>query len=327
MLLGRQALRSHLHRQPTDRLLQPELSYDVYPPPQVRKAAPQPRAAHRRAQPRGQLLHPPPRREGEARGHSVEVIDTTRCYMAINALAPEVHYDGKRLPRYDAVIPRIGASITALWHRRDPPVRNHRHLLRQRLRGHHRQPRQAARPPDAGAPQDRHAEHRLRRLAQGHRQPDRAGGHRAADREAAGIDARQGRGAGRDQEGRRIGDRRLSRAQGQFPRAGFRQGGRGRGHPLPRDRRQGRGRDETHGAEGDFRSNLHRAARRSGAHHQGRRTRGRRARGQGLFGLNLAGWTCCAPRRAQGARGQFLARLRRHRTATGKNPNAPAAPR
>jgi len=49
---------------------------------------------------------------GEARGHTVEVIDTTRCYMAINAMAPEVHYDGKRLPRYDAVIPRIGASVT-----------------------------------------------------------------------------------------------------------------------------------------------------------------------------------------------------------------------
>jgi len=51
--------------------------------------------------------------EGEKRGHTVEVIDTTRCYMAINALSPEVHYDGKRLPRYDAVIPRIGASVTS----------------------------------------------------------------------------------------------------------------------------------------------------------------------------------------------------------------------
>ena len=50
--------------------------------------------------------------EGEARGHTVEVIDTTRCYMAINASKPEVHYDGARLPRFDAVIPRIGASIT-----------------------------------------------------------------------------------------------------------------------------------------------------------------------------------------------------------------------
>ncbi len=43
----------------------------------------------------------------------VEVIDTLRCYMALNASSPEVHYDGKRLPRYDAVIPRIGASITS----------------------------------------------------------------------------------------------------------------------------------------------------------------------------------------------------------------------
>jgi ribosomal protein S6--L-glutamate ligase len=33
--------------------------------------------------------------------------------MAINALAPEVYYDGKRLPRYDAVIPRIGATVTS----------------------------------------------------------------------------------------------------------------------------------------------------------------------------------------------------------------------
>ena len=33
--------------------------------------------------------------------------------MAINAMAPEVHYDGARLPRYDAVIPRIGSSVTA----------------------------------------------------------------------------------------------------------------------------------------------------------------------------------------------------------------------
>ncbi len=50
---------------------------------------------------------------GEARDHVVETIDTRRCYMHINAYAPEVHYDGAPLPRYDAVIPRIGASITA----------------------------------------------------------------------------------------------------------------------------------------------------------------------------------------------------------------------
>ncbi|GAB5509033.1 MAG: 30S ribosomal protein S6--L-glutamate ligase [Hyphomicrobiales bacterium] len=52
------------------------------------------------------------REAGEAREHTVEVIDTLRCYMAINPMQPEVHYDGKCLPHYDAVIPRIGASIT-----------------------------------------------------------------------------------------------------------------------------------------------------------------------------------------------------------------------
>lgn len=41
------------------------------------------------------------------------MINTSRCYIAINAINPEIHYDGKRLPRYDAVIPRVGASITS----------------------------------------------------------------------------------------------------------------------------------------------------------------------------------------------------------------------
>ena len=48
----------------------------------------------------------------EARGHVIEAIDTARCYMQIGTLDPEVHYDGKALARFDAVIPRIGASIT-----------------------------------------------------------------------------------------------------------------------------------------------------------------------------------------------------------------------
>jgi ribosomal protein S6--L-glutamate ligase len=113
MLLGRQALKDHISIVATDRFLQPELSYDVYHTARVRTA--QPNRALRIAVLSREDNYSTRRfvEEGEARGHTVEVIDTTRCYMAINALAPEVHYDGKRLPRYDAVIPRIGASITA----------------------------------------------------------------------------------------------------------------------------------------------------------------------------------------------------------------------
>jgi len=48
----------------------------------------------------------------EARGHEVHVLDVLRCYMNITSMKPEVHYKGENLTGYDAVIPRIGASVT-----------------------------------------------------------------------------------------------------------------------------------------------------------------------------------------------------------------------
>ncbi len=47
-----------------------------------------------------------------SRGHTADVIDTLRCYMNITSAQPTIHYKGSALPNYDAVIPRIGASIT-----------------------------------------------------------------------------------------------------------------------------------------------------------------------------------------------------------------------
>lgn len=49
---------------------------------------------------------------GIARGHEVDVIDTLHCYMDITSNNPKVRYKGENLPYYDAVIPRIGASIS-----------------------------------------------------------------------------------------------------------------------------------------------------------------------------------------------------------------------
>jgi len=49
---------------------------------------------------------------GEAQGHEVDVIDTLHCYMDITSSRPTVRYHGKELPKYDAIIPRIGASVT-----------------------------------------------------------------------------------------------------------------------------------------------------------------------------------------------------------------------
>ena len=49
---------------------------------------------------------------GQARGHEVRVIDPLRCYMKIVSHKPEIHYRGEILDGFDAVIPRIGASVT-----------------------------------------------------------------------------------------------------------------------------------------------------------------------------------------------------------------------
>jgi ribosomal protein S6--L-glutamate ligase len=46
------------------------------------------------------------------KGHSVEVIDPLRCYMNIASHKPRVHYKEQVLDDFDAIIPRIGASIT-----------------------------------------------------------------------------------------------------------------------------------------------------------------------------------------------------------------------
>jgi len=50
--------------------------------------------------------------EGLKRGHEIDVIDTLHCYMDITSSKPSVRYYGQPLPKYDAVVPRIGASIT-----------------------------------------------------------------------------------------------------------------------------------------------------------------------------------------------------------------------
>lgn len=47
-----------------------------------------------------------------ARGHDIDVINTLHVHMNITSNRPTLRYGGGTLPLYDAVIPRIGASIT-----------------------------------------------------------------------------------------------------------------------------------------------------------------------------------------------------------------------
>jgi ribosomal protein S6--L-glutamate ligase len=111
MLLGRQAISE-------DMLVKPSLSFQQRPltyAPYDELSAPALKRALRIC-----LLTREPtnysssrlKAAAEARGHTLEMIDTARCYIAITGDAPSIHYDGRPLPLYDAVIPRIGASMT-----------------------------------------------------------------------------------------------------------------------------------------------------------------------------------------------------------------------
>lgn len=48
----------------------------------------------------------------EKRGHEVLIIDHLKCDMVIQQNALEMYYEGEKLEGFDAVIPRIGASVT-----------------------------------------------------------------------------------------------------------------------------------------------------------------------------------------------------------------------
>ena len=50
--------------------------------------------------------------EAQKAGHETLVVDTLKCYMDITSSNPAVWYRGEKLEQQDAVIPRIGASIT-----------------------------------------------------------------------------------------------------------------------------------------------------------------------------------------------------------------------
>ncbi len=46
------------------------------------------------------------------RGHEIEAINHIKCYIDIASHRPAIHYQGRKLEGFDAVIPRIGASVT-----------------------------------------------------------------------------------------------------------------------------------------------------------------------------------------------------------------------
>lgn len=113
MLLGRSAIGNDAAVMPTRSFVQGELSYALYSTKVTAEAA-----EHQSLS--VAILTREPKNYSSSRlievardrGHSIDVINTSRCYLRVGNEHSEVHYDGRSLPTYDAVIPRIGASMT-----------------------------------------------------------------------------------------------------------------------------------------------------------------------------------------------------------------------
>ncbi|MBO4812646.1 RimK family alpha-L-glutamate ligase [Candidatus Saccharibacteria bacterium] len=50
--------------------------------------------------------------EAEKRGHKVKVIKYKNCYLSLDDKHPDVYYKGKKLEKFDAILPRISNSMT-----------------------------------------------------------------------------------------------------------------------------------------------------------------------------------------------------------------------
>jgi ribosomal protein S6--L-glutamate ligase len=112
MLVGRSALRENVIVDPASARVQGEFSPDIYDK--------LPLARRRRTNLKIAILTREPNNystqrlveAAEARNHMVQLVNTTNCYMNITSHRPEIHVDGVSLEGFDAVIPRIGASVT-----------------------------------------------------------------------------------------------------------------------------------------------------------------------------------------------------------------------
>ncbi len=49
---------------------------------------------------------------GKERGHEMLILNHRRCYMNITSMRPSIHYKGVAVEGVDAIIPRIGASVS-----------------------------------------------------------------------------------------------------------------------------------------------------------------------------------------------------------------------
>jgi ribosomal protein S6--L-glutamate ligase len=111
MLLGRAAL-DDAQIDPAQSCMQKPLSYHAYAKAAL-EAVWRPLRLALLTQDKGNYTCRRLIESAERAGHVIEALETRRCVLAMAGARAEIHYEGAVLPRFDAVIPRIGAGVTA----------------------------------------------------------------------------------------------------------------------------------------------------------------------------------------------------------------------
>ncbi|WP_278257739.1 hypothetical protein [Nocardioides convexus] len=183
------------------------------------------------------------------RGHQVKVLNTLRFGIDLSGDLPDLQFRGKRLSDYDAVLPRIGNSITYFG---TAVVRQFEQMdvyTPNTANGISNSRDKAARLADPLPAQHRHAGHHLR-ARPGRRDPrDRAGRRRTGRDQAAGGNPGHRGDPGAGHQGRRGDHRDPAEHQAAGAHPALRQGVARSRHPGPRRRRPG-GRGDAPGRTG-----------------------------------------------------------------------------
>ena len=112
MLLGRQGIGEDMIVQPSLSFQQPLLGYEVYDGFRAAPATRRPLRLLLLTREPNNYSNTRLKEAAEARGHELEMVDTSRLVMALDGHRPVITLEGRPLEHYDAVIPRIGASMT-----------------------------------------------------------------------------------------------------------------------------------------------------------------------------------------------------------------------
>ncbi len=112
MLIGRSSITANMNVVPSESFIQPVIGFEAYKKHKQKSPTRRPLRIAILTQDPDNYSNNSMINAAEKRGHIIDCVETSRCCISINNIRPDVHFEGRPLPKYDAIIPRIGAPMT-----------------------------------------------------------------------------------------------------------------------------------------------------------------------------------------------------------------------